>query len=73
MVRKINRHIEGSDNGLFLSALCSASADGEPRAMTDMLMCLTALAQRAREQERQQRQAAREGEWGEREKDADAL
>lgn len=43
----------------------SASADGEARAMTDMLMCLTALIHREREGE---------GMRGEqKEKDADAL
>lgn len=49
-----------------------ASADGEARAMTDMLMCLTSLAWKVRKEERQWQQTARMG-GEERGKDADAL
>lgn len=50
-----------------------ASADGEARAMTDMLMCLTALARKVRKEERQWQQTAGGGVSEERGKDADAL
>lgn len=38
---EINGRVEGSDNGLSLSALRLRFAGAEAAAMTDMLMCLT--------------------------------
>lgn len=66
IVREIKSHTQGSDNGLFLSAV-SVSADGKLRAANDMLMCLTSRRARMKRTgggRGRKDGRVRGGEWG---------